>query len=106
MLLKDCPVGSIVRLVSIAGERVRLEHWIGSFEVFNDGRENFVIDGDGDRRFGVGDDGRFQFEIVSTPDAPSTRTLTLSGTTYTLTPYEAPKLVTIDDVVYVMTEVV
>lgn len=36
----------------------------------------------------------------------STRTLTLSGTTYTLTPYEAPKLVTIDDVVYVMTEVV
>ena len=37
---------------------------------------------------------------------PSCRTLTLSGTTYTLTPYEAPKLVTIDGVVYVMTEVV
>ena len=34
------------------------------------------------------------------------KTLTLSGTTYTLTPYEAPKLVTIDGVVYVMTEVV
>ena len=33
-------------------------------------------------------------------------TLTLSGTTYTITPYEAPKLVTIDGVVYVMTEVV
>ena len=40
--------------------------------------------------------------ISSLPD----KTLTLSGTTYTLTPYEAPKLVTIDDVVYVMTEVV
>ena len=38
--------------------------------------------------------------------ADNTKTLTLSGTTYTLTPYEAPKLVTIDDVVYVMTEVV
>lgn len=37
---------------------------------------------------------------------PSYRTLTLSGTTYTLTPYEAPKLVTIDGVVYAMTEVV
>ena len=36
----------------------------------------------------------------------TSRTLTLSGATYTLTPYEAPKLVTIDDVVYVMTEVV
>ena len=36
---------------------------------------------------------------------PSTHSLTLSGKTYTLTPYEAPKLVTIDDVVYVMTEV-
>lgn len=42
------------------------------------------------------------FKLTTKP----TRTLTLSGTTYTLTPYEAPKLVTIDDVVYVMTEVV
>ena len=38
-------------------------------------------------------------------DDTDTRTLTLSGATYTLTPYEAPKLVTIDDVVYAMTEV-
>ena len=42
-----------------------------------------------------------RFELVP----PFPRTLTLSGTTYTLTPYEAPKLVTIDGVVYAMTEV-
>lgn len=43
------------------------------------------------------------FDLV---DGTNTSTLTLSGKTYTLTPYESPKLVTIDDVVYVMTEVV
>ena len=43
------------------------------------------------------------FELA---DDITPRTLTLSGTTYTLTTCEVPKLVTIDDVVYVMTEVV
>lgn len=43
------------------------------------------------------------FDLVDDADS---RILTLSGTTYTLPPYEEPKLVTIDDVVYVMTEVV
>mgnify|MGYP003365944513 CR=1 FL=1 len=101
MLLKDCPIGSIVRLVSLGGEVNDISYWLGEFEVFNDNEENFVIDRDGDKRFGISDDPHFQFEVVS----PSYRTLTLSGTTYTLTPYEEPKLVTIDDVVYVMTEV-
>ena len=105
MLLKDCPVGSVVRLASLCGDPVHLPQWRGKFQVINDGGVNFVIDGDGDKRKDVVSDADYQFDIISMP-AASTRTLTLSGTTYTLTPYEAPKLVTIDDVVYVMTEVV
>ena len=102
MLLKDCPVGSVVRLVSIDGNNPTNSWWAGwSGEVFEGDNSKIIRDNDGT----VWDEGyagtSYQFEVVSNP----TRTLTLSGTTYTLTPYEAPKLVTIDDVVYAMTEV-
>lgn len=70
MLLKDCPVGSFVRLVSAYGNtdysKVSLSHWVGVFEVMVDKHgSHYVVDKDGDKRDDVFEDKNYQFEIVT-----------------------------------------
>lgn len=105
MLLKDCPVGSFVRLVEWHGRKNHpCVHWRGEFEVKNDGRDNYVLDRDGDARMCVFDDANYQFEIVS---AQKTRamTITINGKTYKLKPHTEPRLTVIDGVTYEMEEI-
>lgn len=47
MMLKDCPVGSKVRLASLSGYPVKFANWQGVFEVFQGENGKYVIDGDG-----------------------------------------------------------
>ena len=107
MLLKDCPVGSFVRLVSYNRDTNYagyFPHWVGNFEVLNDGEINYVFDGDGDKRF-VSNSSWYQFEIVPRPKSAPENTLNRNGKTYKLTPHVEKKTVTIDGVVYDMEEV-
>lgn len=102
MLLKDCPVGSMVRLSLFEGKNpdfTTRRWWEGNFEVFNNGTRNYVIDKDGMVRDEIHQDEDYQFKIVSNMQ------LTLSGVTYNLTPVVARKTITIDGVAYEMEEV-
>lgn len=66
MLLRDCPVGSEVRLVSFCGVTdYGIYHWEGAFVVFEHDGVNCVQDGNGDIRDDIYDDANYQFEIVS-----------------------------------------
>lgn len=101
MLLKDCSVGSMVRLNLFCGKEPcfkRHTNWRGTFEVLNAGGDNYLIDGEGNDRSGVCDDPDYQFEIVSNMQ------LTLNGVTYNLTPSVERKTITIDGVEYEMEE--
>lgn len=109
MLLKDCPVGSEVRLVSFNGNKEwgsDVFWWEGSFKVEWDvhRKVNYVIDADGEKRDDIYDDERYQFEIV-TIAPPTPNTITLSGKTYKLKPHTKPRLTVIDGVTYEMEEV-
>ena len=109
MLLKDCPVGSVVRLVSICRREEwygRALWWVGTFKVNRDDHRkvSYVIDAHGEKRDDISNDERYQFEIV-TP-APSTpNTITLNGKTYKLKPHTEPRLTVIDGVTYEMEEI-
>ena len=105
MLLRDCPVGSEVRLVSYYGVTdYDMDYWEGKFVVFERNGVNCVKDGDGDIREDVYNDKDYQFEIVSQPNTPNNhaRQITLDGVTYKLTPITERKMIEIDGVVYEM----
>ena len=105
MLLRDCPVGSEVRLVSFCGDTdCNLGRWKGTFVVVEHNGVNSVKDGSGDIRDDIDDDEDFQFEIVSQPHTPNNhaRQITLDGVTYKLTPITEHKKIEIDGVVYEM----
>ena len=109
MLLKDCPVGSFVRLVSFDGHTEwgsDVFWWKGAFKVERDNQSkvNYVVDGAGDIRGDVATDERYQFEIV-TPSPYTANTITLNGKTYKLKPHAEPRLTVIDGVTYEMEEI-
>lgn len=106
MLLKYCPVGSFVRLVSYEGDTDWANHswWDGEFAVFEDSNGKYVVTNDGDK-YHCEDNADFQFEIV-TPSAQSApNTIILNGKTYKLKPYTKPRLTVIDGVTYEMEEI-
>lgn len=105
MLLKDCPSGSVVRLVSWYGDAdYDLDNWQGMFSVFECNGVNCVKDGDGNIRDDISGNEYYQFEIVSQPNTPNNhaRQITLDGVTYRLTPITERKTIEIDGVVYEM----
>lgn len=108
MLLKDCPVGSVVRLVSICDNTDYMAYNTvfsrGTFVVYKYDGVNCIIDRDGYIRNDIFDDKDYQFEIVSQPNTPNnhTRQITIDGITYKLTPTAVPKNIEIDGVVYKM----
>lgn len=105
MLLRDCPVGSVVRLVSLGCETDSdADYWKGSFVVLERDGVNCVKDGDGDIWNDIYDDEDYQFEIVSQPNTPNNhaRQIVLDGVTYRLTPATERKTIEIDGVVYEM----
>lgn len=103
MLLKDCPVGSFVKLVSIKKLENNLPQWQGKFRVFYDNKGKYVIDKKGAKRLANNYFLKhYQFEIVSPPHAP--KTITLNNKTYILTPHTECQTITIDGVTYDMQE--
>lgn len=105
MLLKDCPVGSEVRLVSLYGcTDYNTDFWKGTFVVFEHNGVNCVKDRDGDIRDDISDDADYQFEIVSQPATTHNhaRQITLDGVTYKITLAGKRKTIEIDGVVYEM----
>lgn len=105
MLLKDCPVGSEVQLVTLCGNTgYNIDYWKGTFVVLERDGVNCVKDGYGDIRDDVYDDENYQFEIVSQPNTPNNHAhkITLDGITYKLTPITERKKIEIDGVVYEM----
>lgn len=105
MLLKDCPVGSFVRLVSFKGADVSsMTWWDGAFDVKeHKGFGKYVIDGHGDVRDRIAANSEYQFQIVAYPkELDSSMTLTLNGKTYKLKPHTEPRLTVIDGVTYEM----
>ena len=108
MMLKDCPVGSVVRLVSWHGHTdYELDNWEGKFGVFEYNGVNCVKDGCGVIRDDISGNEYYQFEIVSQPKTPNNhaRQITLDGVTYRLTPHTEPRLIVIDGVTYEMEEI-
>lgn len=103
MLLKDCPVGSVVRLVSLGGSPVRLDHWKGDFEVKYSSLGIYVTDRDGADRYLLDNDPDFQFEIVALPPSKF-KTVYLKGKTYNLIPVPTSDVIEIDGVEYYMEE--
>ena len=105
MLLKDCPVGSVVRLVSLHGKTDYDAHYFqGTFVVFECNGVNCIKDIEGDLWDNIYDDEDFQFDIVSQPNIPTNhvRQITLDSVTYKLTPISEPRMVEIDGVIYKM----
>ena len=105
MLLRDCPVGSVVRLASLYGETYYdIDYWIGMFGVIEHNGVNCVKDRDGYLRDDISDNAEYQFEIVSQPTTPHNHAhkITLDGITYKLTPITKRKTIEIDGVVYEM----
>ena len=106
MLLKDCPVGSFVRLVSISDKKPTLWWWDGEFKVFEENGVHAVKDADGEIRSDIHDNENWQFEIVTPAPAPAQhKTITLNGKTYKLKPHTEPRLTVIDGVTYEMEEI-
>lgn len=79
MLLKDCPVGSVVRLANINrdDDEELWEMWFGPRVVYAAGGRAFVKDNTGVDRF-VGGNSNFQFEIVTLAPEPRI-TFTVGG---------------------------
>ena len=105
MLLRDCPVGSEVRLVSLYGDTgYNIDYWKGTFVVVEHNGVNCVKNVYGDIRDDVYDDECYQFEIVSQLITSNNhaRKITLDGVTYKLTPITERKKIEIDGVVYEM----
>lgn len=104
MLLKDCPVGSVVRLKTLCGYDVGFSCWLGEFEVKLNGYRKYITDNNGYNRYGLEEVEDYQFEIVSLPNTPNNRArqITIDGVTYKLTPTAVPKNIEIDGVVYKM----
>ncbi len=104
MLLKDCPVGSVVRCVkwgrccdvpsTIKGEITVLENANG---------KRYFIDKE-DLRWEEDECSNDDYEIVSQPNTPNNpaRQITLDGVTYKLTPVGERKTIEIDGVGYEM----
>lgn len=108
MLLKDCPVGSEVRLALFCGKAdYGMKHWKGTFIVFECDGANCVRDGEGIIRSDVSCNEGYQFEIVSQPNTLHNRArqITLDGVTYKLTPITERKKIEIDGVIYEMESV-
>ena len=108
MLLKDCPVGSVVRLVSFYGETdYVMKHWKSTFIVFECDGVNCVRGGDGDIWDDIYDDEDYQFKIVSYPKTLNNhaRQIVIDGVTYKLTPTTERKTIEIDSVIYDMESV-
>ena len=102
MLLKDCPVGSVVRCVKWAGKDEIPDYIIGNFEVMKR-EEKYIIDNGGDSWF----EGEFDndtFEIVSMPDEETKgpKKLRFKGKSYKLTPVTQRDIIEIDGVEYYM----
>lgn len=104
MLLKDCPVGSVVRLVSLCGDPVLLDNWKGTFEVKRSSLGKYVTDGDGDDRYTLDNAADFQFEIVTLSSPSTSKTISLKGKTYNLIPVRTSDVIEIDGVEYYMEE--
>ena len=105
MLLRDCPVGSEVRLVSFCGVTdYDMNWWKGTFVVFEHNGVNCVKDRDGDIRDEISNNPFYHFEIVSQPNTPNNhvRQITIDGVTYKLTLAEKRKTIEIDGVEYYM----
>lgn len=105
MLLRDCPVGSEVKLVTLCGTaHYPVGYLRGTFGVFERDGVNCVQDGRGDIRDDISDDADYQFEIVSQPKTPNNhaRQITIDGVTYKITPITEHKKIEIDGVVYEM----
>ena len=104
MLLKDCPVGSIVKIVEWAGMELD-GYFVGEFEVKECVGFKYFIDN-------AGDDCRedelppsYQFEVIghikSNEPAPL-QTITLDGKKYKLTPISDSRVIEINGVTYRM----
>ena len=105
MLLKDCPVGSVVRLVRFCGEIPAISNWDGKFEVKQNGNGKYVTDGDGDERYALDLDLYYEFEIVTPAPSPAQpKTIYLKGKTYNLIPAKSSDLIEIDGIEYYMEE--
>ena len=107
MLLRDCPVGSEVRLVSLCGETDDIpKNLNGTFVVFECDGVNCIKDGRNNTRDDIYNDKDYQFEIVSQPTTihNHARKITLDGVTYKLTPITERTKIEIDGVVYEMEE--
>lgn len=106
MMLKDCPVGSFVRLVSFCGDGTWAykSWWKGKFEVLEDSKGKYVVTND-NQTYRVGNNSDFQFEIVTPPAPYIPNTITLNGKTYKLKPHTEPRLTVIDGVTYEMEEI-
>ena len=102
MLLKDCPVGSVVRCVKWAGKDEIPDYIIGNFEVTKR-EEKYIIDNGGDSWF-EDECNNDIFEIVSMPDAAAQepKQINLKGKTYKLTPITQRDIIEIDGVEYYM----
>ena len=103
MMLKDCPVGSFVRLVSLCSEPVKLDRWKGTFEVKHSSLGKYVTDGDGSDRYLLYNDTDYQFEIIN-PSHAQHKTVYLKGKTYNLIPVRTSNFIEIDGVEYYMEE--
>lgn len=107
MLLKDCPVGSVVKLVSFCGRtNYNIDYFRGKFVVFEYNGVNCINDGEDCIRDDLYDDKDYQFEIVSQPNTFNNHAhqITLDGVTYKLTPITERKKIEIDGVEYYMEE--
>lgn len=107
MLLKDCPVGSIVRFSKWKYRNLE-RHFVGEFEVKECVGFKYFIDNAGDdcREDELPRD--YQFEVIAKPksDEPVTlQTITLDGKKYKLTPISDSRVIEIDGVTYGMEEV-
>lgn len=108
MLLRDCPVGSFVRMDRIGSDnnyRTTNSWWEGEFEVFEEDGNKFIIDRDGTIREHIADNPYFQFEIVTPENIGQPKAIQIDGKSYKLTPRVERKTITIDGVVYEMEEI-
>lgn len=104
MLLKDCPVGSIVKFSAWDREELQ-EFFIGEFEVKERDGMKYFFDNDGDDWREDGLPPNYQFEVIAKPKSdapPPVQTITLDGKKYKLTPISDSRVIEIDGVTYRM----
>lgn len=102
MLLKDCPVGSVVRCVKWGGGYRIPDYISGNFKVMKRG-EKYIIDNEGDS-WTEHECDKDDFEIVSMPDEETKepKKLYFKGKSYNLTPVTQRDIIEIDGVEYYM----